>query len=250
MSKALEPYTPLGVLKPLGREIWSVDGPVVRLRYLAGSLPFTTRMTVARLPQGELWLHSPVELTPGLRAEIRAMGRVAALVAPNRLHWMALKDWQEAFPEAVTWGAPGVADKADRGGFRIDHVLGQTPPPEWGGAIAQVLVEGGFMTEAVFLHRPSRTLIVSDLIENFEPRRVRSWLLRQVMRLGGTLDPHGSTPRDLRLTFLGRRAEVRAAVETMLRWAPERVVLSHGRPYLRNGTQELRRALAWTGARG
>ena len=250
MTDALEPYAPLGVLKPLGREIWSADGPVVRMRYVLGSLPFTTRMTVARLPDGRLWLHSPVALTAGLRAEIGAMGRVAALVAPNRLHWMALRDWQLAFPQAVTWGAPGVAEMAAKGGFRIDHVLKATPPPEWGGSIAQVLVPGGFMTEAVFLHRASRTLIVSDLIENFEPGRVRSWFLRQVMRLGGALDPHGSTPRDLRLTFLGRRTEVRAAVEVMLGWAPERVVLAHGRPYLRDGTAELRRAMAWTGARG
>ena len=110
----LEPYAPLGVLKPLGRDIWMVDGPVVRKRCVLGSLPLTTRMTVARLPDGRLWLHAPVELTPGLAAEIRALGRVAALVAPNRLRGEALGDWQAAFPGAVTWGAPGLAE--DGGG--------------------------------------------------------------------------------------------------------------------------------------
>jgi hypothetical protein len=38
---------------------------------------------------------------------------------------------------------------------------------------------------------------------------------------------------------------VRGAVQTMLNWAPERVVMAHGRPYLQDGTAELRRALAW-----
>jgi len=34
------------------------------------------------------------------------------------------------------------------------------------------------MNEAVFLHRPSRTLILTDLIENFEPHRVRNPVYR------------------------------------------------------------------------
>ena len=176
-----------------------VDGPVVRMRYLFGSLPFTTRMTVARLPSGRLWLHSPIEPTPGLLAEVRALGRVAALVAPNRLHWMHLADWQAACPDAETWGAPGLIGTAGQRGFRIDHELEDIPPPAWGGAIAQVLVASLFMTEAVFLHRPSSTLILTDLIENFERGRVRGGFLRFLMQLGGVVDPRGGTPRDLRL---------------------------------------------------
>ena len=247
-SGALEPYSPLGVPKPVDRDIWTVDGPVVRMRYLLGSLPFTTRMTAVRLPDGRLWLHSPIPPMPGLLDAIAARGPVAALVAPNRLHWMGLAAWQEAFPEAVTWVAPGVAEKAGEGGFRVDHVLTERPPAEWDGALAQLLVPGGFLTEAVFLHRSSRTLILTDLIENFEPERVRGRLLRVLMRLGGVFDPNGSTPRDLRLTYLGRRGALRGAVETMLGWAPERVIFAHGRCYFEDGTAELRRALAWTGA--
>ena len=130
-----------------------------------------------------------------------------------------------------------------RGRFRIDHRLGAETPP-WSGTIGQLLVPGRFMTEAVFLHRDSRTLIVTDLIENFEAKRVNGRLLRWLMRVGGVIDPHGSTPRDLRLTF--RKRSVRCALETMLGWGPERVVMAHGRPYLRDGAAELSRALAWS----
>jgi Domain of unknown function (DUF4336) len=239
MAGDVDAYAPIGVPKPIGRDIWIVDGPVVRMRYGLGSLPFPTRMTVVRLPDGRLWLHSPVKITSGLVPRIEALGPVAALVAPNRLHWMALGEWQEVFPEAVTWAAPGLRP---RRGFRIDHVL-DDDSPSWGGAIAQLLVPGRFMTEAVFLHRDSRTLILTDLIENFERGRVHGWLLRLLTRIGGVLDPEGSTPRDLRVTF--QRRTVRGAVQTMLGWAPERVVMAHGRPYLQDGTAELRRALAW-----
>ena len=48
---------------------------------LVFSLPFTTRMTVIRLPDGGLWLHSPTPLDDGLRAAIDALGPVAHIVA-------------------------------------------------------------------------------------------------------------------------------------------------------------------------
>jgi hypothetical protein len=50
-------------------------------------------------------------------------------------------------------------------------------------------------------------------------------------------------PRDMRMTY--PRATLRAAVETMIGWDPERVILAHGRWYERDGTAELRRAFRW-----
>jgi hypothetical protein len=67
--------------------------------------------------------------------------------------------------------------------------------------------------------------------------------MRLLMRLGGVLDPHGTMPRDMRLSY--PKATLRAAVTTMIGWAPERIILAHGRWYNENGTAELRRAFAW-----
>jgi hypothetical protein len=47
----------------------------------------------------------------------------------------------------------------------------------------------------------------------------------------------------MRLTF--RKAELRAAVEQMIAWEPERIVIAHGRCYDRDGAAELRRAFRW-----
>lgn len=65
------------------------------------------------------------------------------------------------------------------------------------------------------------------------------------MWIGGVTDPNGSLPRDLRLTFLGRKRAARDAAKEMLAWGPERVLLSHGRCYLSDAEAELRRALRW-----
>jgi hypothetical protein len=124
-------------------------------------------------------------------------------------------------------------------------MLTDTPPPAWSGAIDQVVVPGDLLTEVVFFHRASRTLVLTDLIENFEPERIRHWFLRHISRLGGVTDPDGRAPIDMRLSFWRHRALVRRAVETMLAWNPERIVLAHGRWYERNGAAELRRAFRW-----
>ena len=100
------------------------------------------------------------------------------------------------------------------------------------------------MEEVVFFHRTTRTLILADLIENFEPQKM--WgAYRWLVRLAGAADPDGKAPIDLRLTFLGRKDAARVSLERMLAWKPEKVVMAHGRCYDRNGTAELRRAFRW-----
>src|SRR3546814_10192298 len=84
------------------------------------------------------------------------------------------------------------------------------PLPGW---IAGLLVPGTMVREAVFFHRASRTVILADLIENFEPARVRSRLFRWLVRLAGVAHPRGGTPADMRLTFWPRRRAVRARSE-------------------------------------
>jgi len=241
----LETYDPLGVLKPVAESVWIVDGPVIDMAYVVGSLPFTTRTTVIRLADGGLWVHSPTPLTDDLAAQLDALGPVRWLVAPNKLHFWWLPDWKARYPEARVCAAPGVRDRAkdrlpaDAG--ELDDAL----PSPWGGEIELILVRGGYMTEAEFHHVPSRTLVLTDLIENFEPAKTTCWRIKLLMKLGGVMDPGGSTPYDLRATFFGRRDHLRRAVHTMLAWSPRRVLLAHGRCYLDDAESELKRALKW-----
>jgi Domain of unknown function (DUF4336) len=243
----MEPYRPINTLKPVADEVWLVDGPVIEFRYLGVGLPFPTRMTIVRLADGTLWVHSPTELTAALRAEVVLLGPVRHLIAPNRIHYWWLGDWQRAFPDALAHGAPGVRARAAERGLAFDRDLGDQPPAEWAGQIDQLVVRGRYLSEVVFFHRASRSLILTDLIESFEADKVTSPWLRLVMRLAGCMHPDGSLPIDLRLTFLGHRRAFRAAVKTMLDWQPERVILAHGHWYPANACAELRRAFRWLG---
>jgi len=235
-------YEPLNTPKPVAAGVWLIDGPAIRFY----GMPFTTRATILRLADGGLWVHSPTKLNDGLAAEVTALGPVRHLVAPNWIHYAYVEEWQAAFPEAVAWAATGVAKRARSRGMdlQFDHDLGQEAPDDWAGEIDQMIVRGSKIhREAVFFHRASKTLILTDLIENFEAPKV-GFFFRLAARIAGILDPDGKSPIDMRQTFRDRD-QLREDVERMIAWGPERVIMSHGRWYERDGVAELKRAFRW-----
>jgi hypothetical protein len=238
-------YSPIDTLRAVAEDVWIVDGPIIRFGMPWPKMPFPTRMTVVRLPGRELFVHSPTPLTPQLRAEIDAIGTPRFVIGPNRIHYWWIPEWRDAFADADVYLAPRIREQA---GGRIDfhaHELDRERGYPWDDAIATLPVEGSFMTEVEFFHRSTKTLVLTDLIENFEPSKLESVFMRWLTRLGGVLDPDGSMPRDMRLTFRKHKRALRAAVQTMIAWDPERIILAHGRWYERDGAAELRRAFRW-----
>ncbi|HEU5094518.1 MAG TPA: DUF4336 domain-containing protein [Reyranella sp.] len=236
-------YPPLDTLKPIAENVWIVDGPAIRFGMPFAKMAFPTRMTVIRLGDA-LFVHSPTSLGPALQREVDALGSPRWIVAPNRIHYSWVPDWRQAYPDAAIYLAPRIREQA-RG--RIDfpaQELSAASGYPWDGVIATLPVRGRFMTEVEFFHRPSRTLVLTDLIENFEPARLGLGA-RLLAWFGGVLDPDGAMPRDMRFTFSRNKAELRAAVETMIGWQPERIVLAHGRWYDKDAVAELRRAFRW-----
>jgi hypothetical protein len=236
-------YEPLDTLKPVAQDLWLIDGPLIRFY----GLPFSTRATVVRLASGDIWVHSPTRLTETLAKELEALGPLRHLIAPNWIHYAYLHEWQKRWPDALGWAAPGVAERAEKKGVpgRFDHDLEQNAPLDWAGEIEQMVVEGSKIhREAVFFHHASRTLILTDLIENFEPQNL-SFPMRMATRIGGIQAPNGQMPRDMRLTFRGNETLLRRQVERMIGWGPERVILSHGSWFENDAVRHLEHAFRW-----
>jgi hypothetical protein len=236
-------YAPLDTLKPLAARISTVDSGPLR----AMGLRVPLRMTVVHLSSGDVLLHSPTRPTPELRAAIEAIGPIRHIVAPNIAHWLHVKDWQALVPEATVSAAPGLRTRPQvrRSGVRIDRELGDRPPPEWRDDLDQALLTGGMgVSEVPFLHKPSRTLVLTDFIQNFEPQKL-GWPERVLFTLTGSMAPEGKTPMHMRSAMKANRSAVAAAARRMIDWAPERIVFSHGRVIVENGTAELRRRLKW-----
>ena len=229
------------MLRELGIDLHLAEGPVVRF---LGAFPYPTRMLVARLGDGDLGVWSPIAIDDALAGELDALGRVAHLVAPNKIHHLYLAGWVERYPEARLYAAPGLAAK--RRDLRFHAELGDAPEPAWAEEIDQVVFRGSlFMDEVVFFHRPSRTALVCDLIQRFAPESLRGWR-GLLMRLDGLVGPDGSTPREWRASFWNRRL-ARQALAKALAWNPERLVIAHGELPEGNGREALAYGLRWLG---
>lgn len=243
----VETYEPTGTLKPVTDGVWIVDGPVIGFGYLGLKFPFPTRMTIVRLADGGLWLHSPTELSPSLKGEVDALGRIRHLIAPNRIHYWWLEEWFAAYPDATTYAAPGVREQARRHGrftgYNVD--LEEDGAYPWSGEMEMLLVHGGYLSEAVFFHLASRTLVMTDLIENYERDKIAHPFFRFVIGLSGAVDPDGKMPFDLRATFFMHRKQMAEAVRRMISWQPQRIIIAHGRWYRDNAVAELQRAFRW-----
>ena len=235
-------YPPLNQPKQVADGVWIVDAAPIH----AGGIPLPLRMTVLRLSGGELLLHSPVPYHPGLQRAVESLGRIGHLVAPSIGHWLFLKDWQAACPNAITWAVPGLEDRSQvrRSGLAIDAELSDRPPRVWANEIDQVLVAGPVFKEICLFHRPSRTLLLTDLIINLEGDLLPVFA-RPLARLLGIVAPEGRAPLYLRLLLrLNHRDTVRAA-QRLVAFNPDRVIFAHGQWFDRDAAGELRRSLAW-----
>lgn len=227
------------MLKPFGPEIWIVDGaPVVA----AAGFHYPTRMAILHLPDSSLLVWSPVGLDAELRSAVEALGPVRHIVAPNALHHLHLAAWIEAFPRAKVHAPPGL--RAKRPDIAFDADLGDEPDPAWGGAVDLVAMRGNrITTEVVFFHRPSRTAIFTDLIQQLPPGWFSGWRAL-VARLDLMMEGEPTVPRKFRLASSDRRA-ARAGLERILAWPVEKVVMAHGAPVTRDGHAFLTRAFGW-----
>lgn len=222
-------------LQELAHGLWVVDTP---LPLIVGDVG--ARMTVIRLSDESLLLHSPVALDDRLRAEIDALGEVKWLVGPNKVHHLFLSDHVRAYPRAALCGAPGLAEK--RRDLRFDVVLDGSRPEAWRGDVECELFGGApMMNEIVFHHPSSRTLVLTDLAFNVQPgARNEARLFHRLVGATGRFGPH----RIVRLGIRDRRAAWRS-VRRILAWDFDRVVVSHGAVLDSGGHAAFARAFAY-----
>ena len=209
---------PDGTLTKHDRNLWTVARP---FSLVVGDIG--TRMTVIRLGDGNLFVHSPVPLDTGLKEELDRVGTVRFIVGPSKVHHLYLGDYVEAYPEADLWGAPGLAEK--RKDLRFHRELSDDCDDSWGREVLAHLF-GGFSVanEVVFFHPSTRSLLLTDLAFNVpNDHRNRARLYHWLVGATGRFGPH-------RLVRLGIRDKTAAkrSLQRILEWDFDRVILTHG----------------------
>lgn len=224
-------------MRALTDGLWVADRT---LKLLGTHLPI--RMTVIRLSDGGLWLHSPVKLDAPTRKSLDALGPVRHVVAPNLVHHLFARAYFEAYPDARILACPGLAGK--RKDLSFHGVLSDQPPGAWAGEIDQHLLQGiPYLQEVDFFHAASRTLVLTDLVFHAEP--TTHLPTRIFYHMTGTYLRFG--PSRLVKLLMRDKAAVRKSIDRILEWDFDRVVMNHGAVVEKDGRARLRDAFAWIG---
>jgi hypothetical protein len=223
-------------LRPIAPALWVAETPL-RFR----GIEVGRRMTVVRLASGSLLVHSPASLCPQLREALEQLGAVRFVVPASSMHGhLFMEQYRAAYADAEFFSAPGLDRK--RTDLQFDGTLGDAPDPRWSEDLDQAAVLGHrFVTEIVFLHRPSRTLIVGDLgftIGESAPAAMR--LLARLARSYGRLSPTPMFRFGLR-----DKAAARRSLARILDWDFDRIIVGHGELLETGGKNALRKAYAW-----
>jgi len=221
-------------LENVAGNVWAVAAPHHFLGLHVG-----TRMTVIRLSSGGVLLYSPVPLSAALIAEINALGPVQHIVCPNLFHHVYAGDALAIWPQALLHGPRKLQKK--RRDLTFHAVLSDTPHESWQGDLLPVTIAGSLLNETVLYHVPSRTLVTSDLVENFKVHP--HWLTRSYLKLNGMLG-NITWPPVMRVVYLNRRA-ARASIDRILALPFDRVVIAHGDIIHGNAREVLKKGLEW-----
>ena len=216
-------YSPLNSLKKIADNLWIVDGEEVLMDFKFFKVPFSTRMTVIRLKNGGIWVHSPIKPSDNLLFEIKQLGEVKHLIAPNVLHYSYIDEWHQLFPEAKVWLASGVQKRARKSGMSLDY--------------GQELSKANWNDE-------SSTLILTDLIENIETEKL-SLFEKLLFKIGDNHHPNGKTPRDLRMSFLFGKKQALRSYHKIKKWEPKNIIISHGPCMIGQAKEMLNQAFFW-----
>jgi hypothetical protein len=229
-------------MQPIGTDIWHVQGRSLRM---PGGVAMPVASTVVRLPDRSLVIYSPIDFDDATAAEVDALGDVAHLIAPSRLHHLFAGAAARRWPRAQVHAAGGVRAKQPE--LRIDHDLGTRATgagndaglgsamhapaaavAAWSGTLELLHIAGApSIDEYVAFHRPSGTLICSDLLFHItRPANLRSRLVLALMGVGG-----GRLAQSRVWRFARRdRDAARASIERVLSWPIAQVAPCHGEP--------------------
>jgi Domain of unknown function (DUF4336) len=214
--------------------VWAVKSP---LRYL-GVLEMGTRMTILRAGDG-LVLHSPIAIDDELKREIDALGNVRFIVASNAYHHLFAGHAAKAWPDAKVLAPRSLRKK--RKDLRIDEDLENGAPSAWKGDVQAFTIHGSMLEETVLYHAPAKTIVASDLLENFT--HVDHWFTKQYLKLGGIYGKPGWHPL-LRFVYRDRKA-AKADIEKLLDLDVENIVIAHGDIVTTRPKETMREALAF-----
>ena len=222
-------------LSELVEGVW-IDTHPVRIV----GMELSATMTVLRLPNGELVMHSPVALTAERQQAVDALGGVSHLIAPNLFHHQWLTDWAAAYAAAELHVPSGLPKK--RPELPAERVRPLVPGAAFADTLEVLPIDGCRLGETVVYYRPARALLVADLVHNIG-RPEATWA-RWYTKSMGFYDRVAQS-RMLRWTAYSDTSAARQSVDRVLARDFTTLVVGHGTPLREGAKDALADALRW-----
>jgi hypothetical protein len=230
------------MISAIASNLWVVEQP---FKYFG--LEVGTRMTIIRLSRGDLVAISPIKLDRETIDRIALLGQVKYIIAPNLYHHLFIKDFRSIYPDAQLWATSSLVDK--KPDLEIDvriidlqnNLFDEIDYPLFEGF--QTLYLNGYtpLNEYVFYHRASRTLILTDTAFYFDDTFVP--LTQLIARLMGGYKLLRPSPLEKLATR--DKIAVKQAVDRVLEWDFDRVIVAHGSVLETGGKQQFRAGYDW-----
>ncbi|KAI0251955.1 hypothetical protein BJV78DRAFT_1125449, partial [Lactifluus subvellereus] len=212
--------------------VWTFSTPFTRLRLFR----IGGRSTAIKLASGDVWVLASTPLTAETKATIDRLGPVKFVVGPDSVHHLFLGEFfHRAYPNAQLLTVEEVVEKKkdenlNWHGYWSDS--NREPVFGFEDEIKSCYFSGFRNKDVAFLHAPSKTLIVADLIfnlpatEQYSSSRFGSGLplLSRFSRLNPYTGLHHGLTKALGVNI----AAMRRDVKTVASWDFNRIIPCHG----------------------
>jgi hypothetical protein len=218
-------------MKKLADNLW-----VLPYSLLLFGADFKRMVTIVRLQSGDLVIHSTGPFTPGDVAGILRLGKPGWLLDTMLQHDTFARQGRLAFPEIPFLAPAGFAEVV---GFPTYPLI--PAPAIWGEELKVLRLEGmPSMEEHAVFHPHSRTLIVGDLLFNFDTN-TPGWTRFLLLAAVGAKH-HPGMSRRFRMAIKDRPAFQRS-MEALSSWDFDRIIVGHGEVIETDGKRRLIGAL-------
>jgi len=219
----------------LEKNLWLLTYPLNLL-----GVNLRRNVTLIRLSSGKLVIHSTGPFSGEDVVMISALGPVGWICDVMLRHDTFAKEGRAAFPNVPYLAPEGFGQAQDF----VTHAIVPTPP-EWAGELEAIELMGvPSMRETVFFHRPSRTLIVADLVFNF-PYNEPLWSELMLKAAVGSKHYPGMS-RAFKLAIKDQAA-FQQSISQMMAWDFDRVIVGHGEVIESGGKEKVANLLTEAG---
>ena len=199
-----------------------------------------SRTTIVRRADGGLVMHSPLGFDGDTAKAIDDLGEVKTIVAPSCIHYLFLEAATKRWPKARVLGAAGLEKKRAVKGVAFEPLPHDGAAEGLGDDLVVRRIDGvPYITEHVFLHRPTGSLVVTDLV--FNVQRCSSWGMRLYLRCMGAWQKTAQSAIWRLLTK--DKAAAAESARAVLGWEFDRIVVAHGDIVTENAHATLESAL-------